>query len=369
MIGEDYLLDIIYGRKTGLVPSLIKFCLTLLAQIYRLIIYLRKKVYDWGLKESTTLDARVISVGNITVGGTGKTPLVKRLALDLEEAGYKVAVLSRGYKGEFGGEVGVVSDGESILMSPQEAGDEPYLLAQALESGAVLVGASRKETGAYACDNFGPDYILLDDGFQHWQVERDYDIVALDAVHPFGGAELLPGGLLREPLTSLKRADKIVLTRADQVSGEELEEISTKLEEINVQAEVLLTKHQPTYLRDLISGQKEAVDIKGERIISAAGIGNPRSFELTLAELGAQIAKKMRYEDHHSYTEEDINRLFTLATVHDVDRIITTEKDAVSMDREVIELNNVGIKMQALGIELKTLAEDEDWQDLLEEVE
>ena len=137
MLGEDYLLDIIYGRQKGIIPSLIKVCLTLLAQIYRLIIYLRKKVYDWGLKESTTLDARVISVGNITVGGTGKTPLVKRLALDLEEAGYKVAILSRGYKGEFGGEVGVVSDGESILMSPQEAGDEPYLLAQALASAAV----------------------------------------------------------------------------------------------------------------------------------------------------------------------------------------------------------------------------------------
>ena len=366
---EEYLLDIIKGRKQGLLPTLILLILTGLAKIYRVIIYIRKKLYEWKIIKSKALDATVISVGNITVGGTGKTPIVKKMAADLEAAGFKTVVLSRGYKGEFNEDIGVVANANSILMSAAEAGDEPYLLAQFLESTPVIVGASRQQTGKYACVRFEPDFIILDDGFQHWQVQRDYDIVAIDAVNPFGGEELLPGGLLREPLSSLNRADRVVLTRADQVDEEQLKVIKNKIKQIESDLKIISTRHQPTYLRDIISNQQQEIDLKNKRVMAVSGIGNPRSFEMTLEELGAEIVKKIRYQDHHSYTEGEINRLFTLATVHNVDKIITTEKDAVSIDTELIELNNVDIDVQALGIELEILEEENTWACVLEELE
>ena len=366
---EEYLLEVIRREKTGLLPGLILVILTILAKIYRVTVFMRKKIYDWGIKKSKSLDCKVISVGNITVGGTGKTPTVKKLATDLEAAGYSAVILSRGYKGEFADDIGVVSDGDSIVMSPAEAGDEPYLLARFLDSIPVVVGASRQKTGKYACARFEPDFIILDDGFQHWQVDRDYDIVAIDAVHPFGEEELLPGGLLREPLSSLKRADTVIITRADQVDEEQLLAIKSKVKEIKPELEIISTRHQPTYLRDLISNQQQKIDLKGSRVMAVSGIGNPRSFEMTLEDLGANIVKKIRYQDHHSYNEDEINRLFTLATVHNVDKIITTEKDAVSMDKDLIELNNVDIDVQALGIELEILEGTETWDCVLAELE
>lgn len=366
---EEYLVDIVKGRKQGLLPTLILIVLTILAKIYRIIIYIRKKLYQWEVLNSKSLDSTVISVGNITVGGTGKTPIVKKIAADLAAAGFKTVILSRGYKGEFSDDIGVVSNGNSVLMSAAEAGDEPYLLAQFLDSIPVVVGASRQQTGKYACARFDPDFIILDDGFQHWQVKRDYDIVSIDAVNPFGGEELLPGGLLREPLSSLTRADRVVITRADQVSAEQLEAIKTKIKQIKSDLEIISTRHQPTYLRDIISKQHQQIDLKNKRVMAVSGIGNPRSFEMTLEELGAEIVKKIRYQDHHSYTEEEINRLFTLATVHNVDKIVTTEKDAVSIDAELIELNNVDIDVQALGIELEILEGAQTWECLLEELE
>ncbi|MBM7556972.1 tetraacyldisaccharide 4'-kinase [Halanaerobacter jeridensis] len=366
---EEYLVQVIRKEKTGLIPGLILIVLTILAKIYRITVYIRRKSYDWGIKEGKSLDCTVISVGNITVGGTGKTPTVKKLALDLEAAGYNSVILSRGYKGDFDDEIGVVSDGNSITMSPDEAGDEPYLLARFLDSIPVIVGSKRQKTGKYAWARFKPDFIILDDGFQHWQVERDYDIVAIDAVHPFGEGELLPGGLLREPLSSLERADTVIITRADQVEEEKLAKIKAQIKEIKSKLKIISTKHQPTYLRNVTSNQCQAIDVQGSRVMAVSGIGNPRSFEMTLEELGANIVKKMRYQDHHSYNEDEINRLFTLATVHNVDKIITTEKDAVSMDNDLIELNNVDIDVQALGIELEILEGAETWDSVLDELE
>ncbi|MFO7820252.1 MAG: tetraacyldisaccharide 4'-kinase [Halanaerobacter sp.] len=363
---KEYLLKVIKREETGLIPGLILIVLTILAQVYRFLVYLRKKVYDLGIKKSYELDTRVISVGNITAGGTGKTPMVRKIAANLRAAGQKVVVLSRGYKGDFADEIAVVSDGDAVTMSVAEAGDEPYLLARFLDGVPVVVGAKRLKTGKYACARFEPDFIILDDGFQHWQVARDYDIVAIDAVHPFGAEELLPGGLLREPLSSLERAHKVVITRADQVEEEKLAAIKTKIKEVRSDLEIMVTRHQPTYLRDLISDQSHGIDLRGKRIMAVSGIGNPRSFEMTLEDLGANIVKKIRYKDHHSYSDEEISRLFTLAAVHDVDKIVTTEKDAVSMDNDVIEVNNIGIDVQALGIELEILEGREVWDDFLE---
>ena len=365
---EQYLLEVVTRKKRGLLAKLILFVLTILAKIYRIIIYVRKKIYQLGWKKSSSLDTKVISIGNITVGGTGKTPIVKKLASDLTEAGYQVVVLSRGYKGEFTGEIGVVSDGKSILMSADKAGDEPYMLAQFLDQVPVVVGANRKKTGDYACHRFNPDFIILDDGFQHWQVNRDYDIVAVDATNPFGSGEVIPGGLLREPEASLERADLVVITKSDQVSEQSLITTKERLEEISPNIDIIVTKHQPTYLRDLTTEQHQAIDLKNKRVVAVSGIGKPRSFELTIENLGSKIAKKIRYQDHHSYTEDEINRLFTLATVHNVDKIITTEKDAVSIDNQLIEVNNVGIDFQALGIELEILKGKLIWEQLLKEV-
>jgi tetraacyldisaccharide 4'-kinase len=366
---ENYLVEVVTGQRQGLVDKFVLVLLTGLAKVYRVLLYLRKKFYQWGVKKSSSLDATVISVGNITVGGTGKTPIVKRLAQDLTDEGYQVVILSRGYKGELTDGVGVVADGESIIMSAAQAGDEPYMLAQSLESVPVVVGPKRAKTGAYAVQRFDPDFIILDDAFQHWQVERDYDIVAVDATNPFGNGEVIPGGLLREPLSSLQRADTVILTKTDQVSDEQLIEIKTKLDKFNHQLDIITTKHQPTYLRDLTTIEEKKIDLNGQRVIAVSGIGNPHSFETTVEDLGAKVVKKMRYQDHHSYSEDEITRLFTLATVHGVDKIITTEKDAVNIDNSLIEINSVGIDFQALGIELGVLDEIKVWDELLKKVE
>ena len=354
---EKYAEEVIEGEKNRFRDRVFRKFLWILSRLYRVIIFIRRKVYDLGLKKGKDLPAVVISVGNITVGGTGKTPVVKKIAEELKEEGYLPTILSRGYKGEFEGGEAVVSNGEEVFLSPEESGDEPHMLAKRLKGVPVLVGAKRSKTGSYACRFFEPDCIILDDGFQHWQMDRDFEVVVIDASNPFDNGYLLPRGKLRELPKALKRGDLFVLTKADQASFSKLEKLKKKLSKINPKAEISETKHAPSYLRPIGDGEVKEIELKEERVVAVSGIGKPKNFEWTLKDLGAKIVERVRYEDHHHYTKEDMQEIFTLASEKNADKIITTEKDGVSMEREeILEIiNREKIPLEVLGIEIEVM--------------
>ena len=199
---QDYLLKIIKGKKNSFSAKVVKFLLTILEYLYLIIIKIREIFYKIGIFKKNELDVKIISVGNITTGGTGKTPVVKKLALGLKNKGKKVAILSRGYNSK-GKKKQIISDGDKILIEVEEAGDELYMLASHLSDIPIIKAKDRFEGGKLALENFDLDIIILDDSFQHWQLKRDLDIVVIDALNPFGYDHLLPRGILREPLSSL----------------------------------------------------------------------------------------------------------------------------------------------------------------------
>ncbi|MCK8827325.1 tetraacyldisaccharide 4'-kinase [Natroniella acetigena] len=367
---EEYLLEVVQGNKTGIVAQILLIILKALSKIYGAGIFIRRKFYQWGIKKEEVLATKVISIGNITVGGTGKTPLVKLLALTLLEADYQVVILNRGYKADFSGDIGVVSDAKEILMDAKQAGDEAFMLAKELPQVPVIIGPARRQTGAYAAQRFEPDFIILDDGFQHWQVARDYDLVVIDATNPFDNGELLPRGLLREPVTSLNRAHAFLLTKTDQVEQAELTEIRRRLIEINPAATIITTKHQPTYLRELVSDRQQEVDLTEQRVLAVSGIGNPESFEQTLEDLGAEVVEQIRFRDHHQYSKNEIVEIFSLASEVNVDRIITTEKDAVSIKPKLVtEIGQERIDFEVLGMEMQIIDSQDKFSDLVAKME
>jgi tetraacyldisaccharide 4'-kinase len=270
-------------------------------------------------------------VGNITLGGTGKTPLVQWLAQWYQQHGWRVAVVSRGYKAQAAGSLQIVSTGDGPRLDWRLVGDEPFLLAQALPGVPVLIGKDRYHSGRYACDHFGAQVVLLDDGFQHLALHRDLDIVLLDATNPFGHGTLFPRGMLREPVCALRRADVIVMTRVESVP----DTLPTLGQHIRRWA-----THQPLYalttvpetLRHVITGTAEGVAwLRHRRVLAFAGIGNPSAFATTLTQLGADVAVLCAFPDHHAYTEGDWHALVAMAQQQHASCLITTEKDAVRL--------------------------------------
>ncbi|MCK8824275.1 tetraacyldisaccharide 4'-kinase [Fuchsiella alkaliacetigena] len=368
---EDYLLQVIRGHKQGFIAWLILFLFTLLSNIYYLGIKFRTKLYQWGFKEDTKLPCRVISVGNITMGGTGKTPIVEYLAKKFKQRGRKVVVLNRGYKADFTGEVGVVSDGTSILMEGSQAGDEALMLAQRLEGVPIIIGSNRVVTGDYACREFEAEILILDDGFQHWPLARDVDVVVIDATNPFSNGYVIPRGILREPLSSLERADIFLLSKVDQAPEEKLAEIKDKLNKYNPQALIFETAYRPSYLRNLEGSVKLAAEfLARKRVIAVSGIGNPASFEQTLEDLGVELVKHTKFEDHHRYTKEELVDIFSEAAAKGVELIVTTEKDAASIEAELVEeIKGQGIDFRVLGIEVEVKTEEVRMDSLLTKME
>lgn len=297
-----------------------------LSLLFEIAVKLRNALYDKGVLPSVNLDARVISVGNITVGGTGKTPLVERLARFLRDEGHRVAVLSRGYGRKESGAV-VVSDGLECTSGPEQAGDEPFLLARRLSNVVVVVGKNRAEVGKKAVDTWKCDVLLLDDGFQHRKLKRTLDIVVLDATQPWGNGKLLPAGPLREPLSALRRADAVIFTHADgaQNAGEEQQRIRQF-----TSAPVFFAKHRPVEWVSLPTGESlPLTTLRGKTALGVAGIGNPASFRKTLDTLGIEIAAFWDYPDHHWYSQDDLTQIENTAKAVGVDAVVTTEKDGV----------------------------------------
>ncbi len=307
--------------------------LWILSLLYGIGVRLRTYAYSAGILRSSSLSepplrsVKVICVGNIAAGGTGKTPTVEYIVRRLREAGKRVTIISRGYKRQ-GSDISVVSDGRDVKLSAEEAGDEPYLLAQKLRDIPVVVGADRYKAGVFAVENFSPDFIVLDDGFQHLSLKRDVNIAVVDSLYPLSKDHLLPRGTLREPLSALNRADVVFLTHTDY--ADDKEKIKREIMSINPAIPAVETIHRPICLRSLADNSKIGIDqLKERKVLALSGIGNPKSFQMTLEGLGARLTGFLNYPDHHYYTERDLEEVSLKASELDSEFVITTRKDAV----------------------------------------
>jgi tetraacyldisaccharide 4'-kinase len=314
--------------REGLIRKVLLFPLYLLSLLYALIMRWRRGLYRRGILPSSALPCPVVSVGNITLGGTGKTPLVIYLAQLFQRRGLKVAVLSRGYRSESRTEVTVVSDGTRLLLCPREAGDEPAMLAKALPGTPIIIGRDRVRSGRLACAQFSPEVILLDDGFQHLPLKRDADIVLVDRHYGFGNGCLIPRGILREPLSALQAADIIILTKT---TGETRQHPAEQLIAArNPRAPVCYAAYAVRGLTTLDGSPAGGLQqLAGKKVLALAGIGNPGYFTHLLRSNGVRVAEEMILPDHHRYTVADAERL--AACVSRVDCIITTAKDGCKM--------------------------------------
>lgn len=307
------------SSSVGLTPHIL---LSALSAVYGTGVGLRNFLYSSGAFKTHRLPCRVISVGNITVGGTGKTPIAIFIAGLLKGKGYKTVILSRGYGGKAQGPA-LVSDGRQTLLSPDIAGDEPCLMAARLPGVPVIVSPDRVKGGLFAIEKFSPDFIILDDGFQHRRLERDINIVLIDSKEGFGNGYLLPRGILREPLEGLRRAN-LVLIKGGEPDGE----VKETLKKYDIPA--MTFDYSITGMAEVASGSpKKLSDIKGTRALAFAGLANPDSFFSAVETLGVEITKKLKYPDHHPYAPSDIETI--KANTGNGGIAITTEKDAVKL--------------------------------------
>ena len=328
--------------------------------LYGAGIKLRNWTYRMKLMPARQLPCRVLCVGNITLGGTGKTPMAIYVAKEIRQMGYSAAVVSRGYRGDAESSGGIVSDGRSILMGPKQAGDEPYLIACSLNKTPVIVGKSRYAAGMLACEKFRPDVIVLDDGFQHLRLNRDIDLVLLDHGQPFGNLHLLPRGPLREPLSSLARSHAIVLTRHKTGRNDSA---AASIEAINKYAPknpVFTSTHDP-YFYLIKGGQNIPVEcFNGRRsnrenhrseskaVFGFSGIARNLDFQHTVKALGFEVKGFLEFSDHHHYTIPDLQDIQSRAEDAGARQLITTEKDLVRLSPS----NPFSLDLFAVGIQI-----------------
>ncbi|MDQ7838414.1 MAG: tetraacyldisaccharide 4'-kinase [Thermodesulfobacteriota bacterium] len=380
---------------------MLNYLLSPLGYLYGQIMRLRAKLYDFGLFKTRSLPCRVISIGNLTLGGTGKTPLTIWLARYLKDKGQKVAIVSRGYKAKNKGSVSIVADGQRTLLGPDEAGDEPFMMASSLPGVPLLIGKKRFPVGMRAIEDFSPDVVLFDDGYQHLGLARDLNLLLLRTVKPFGNGRVFPAGTLREPLSALKRADAFILTYAEEDSGSVMEEQRLFLQKRFPDKPVFVSYCKPIsfYLLNEThishgdtpvcvqrTGRKDnennppsppfskggntfspplgkdgnhpsipplekgdtggfsdekashnLSELKGKKALAFCGIAHPESFRNMLIRLGIDLVDFIAYRDHYDYHRGDLEKIEERAAGKGAEFIITTEKDAVKIEK-LIEL-------------------------------
>ncbi|HVF72522.1 MAG TPA: tetraacyldisaccharide 4'-kinase [Chthoniobacterales bacterium] len=368
---EQFAIDVILERRHGVRASLLRGLLYALSFVYERLVQLRLFLYRHRIFREHTLGCLVISIGNLTVGGTGKTPIVEKFARAMRAGGRRVAILSRGYKSVpqrssrrwwnvFGRKEPspprVVSDGKSLLLDSLTAGDEPYMLANNLKDVIVLVDKDRVKSGLFAIKQLKADTLLLDDGLQYLHLKHRLDIVLIDRQAPFGNEHLLPRGTLREPPRNLRRASYIFITKS---TGEPNNELIERIRRYNRTAEIIECAHKPLHLQNVLTGELVPLDrLRDTYVGSICGIAAPESFEDGLRKLGARIELSKRYTDHHRYTEAELNSFITRCVRRDLEMIVTTEKDAVRFPR----LIKADVPIYFLRVEIEILSGHESWE-------
>ena len=302
--------------------------LTPLSAIYGVAVRARNALYRRGVFRSHRVSAPVISIGNLTTGGTGKTPLVEWIATELAQSNRRVCVLTRGYGRQTSGRV-IVSDRDQVLADVNESGDEASLLAEHLSGkAAVICDANRVVAAHWAIENFGSDVFVLDDGFQHRRIARNLNIVTIDATNPWGNGRLLPAGTLREPRGSLARADCILITRSDQ--SDRVTQLESELRKVRSEVPIFLSRMKLRGFRSLSEGKPMEAK-PASQIAAFCGIANPESFFLVLRKTGFELTETQAFGDHHDYTQADMDRIVRGARAHRAQALITTAKDAVKV--------------------------------------
>jgi tetraacyldisaccharide 4'-kinase len=362
--------DVIYDRSHGRAAEIMSSFLYALSFLFSAIVQLRWYLYQHRILRNKPLGCLVVIVGNLTVGGTGKTPVVEKFARTLQERGRKVAILSRGYKSKkepmaqklwrkftHGVEAPprIVSDGENVLLDSDVAGDEPFMLAKNLPGVVVLCDKNRVKAGSFAIRRFGCDTLILDDGFQYLPLKGRLNLLLVDKTNPFGNHHLLPRGILREPIKHLSRASYIFLTKSNGQRDDALIEL---IREHNSKAEIIECAHKPQFLQSVECDTRLSLDaLKGSRVAAFSGIASPESFENMLREHGAEIRYNQRFLDHHRFTRDEIKHLYEKAAEGELDMIVTTEKDAVRLFSDI----KAPIPIYYLRLEIDILSGEEDF--------
>ncbi len=375
---ETFVLEVILGQRPGKRATLLRGLLFALSKLFLGAVKARRFLYNVRIFRDSTLGVQVIAVGNLTVGGTGKTPVVEKFARELQDQGRTVAILSRGYRSKpapiakrlwdrilfrhDSTPPRIVSDGKNLLLDSETAGDEPYMLASNLKDVVVLVDKDRVKAGRFAIQEFGCDTLLLDDGFQYWKLRgRRHDVVLVDRQQPFGNEQLLPRGTLREPPSHLARATTIFITKSDGDTAALRERIA----KYNPTAGIIECIHAPLYFEDVFSGERQGLDLlPGKKIASLSGIAQPESFEQSLINLGGELVYSKRFADHHRFTQQEIINTINRAKKRQAQAIITTQKDAVRFPK----IDRRDLAIYFMRVEIKILRGADGFQDCVRKI-
>lgn len=375
---ETFVLEVIFEQRKGKRAAITRAILFALSQVFEVAVKLRRFLYNVRILRDSTLGVQVIAIGNLTVGGTGKTPVVEKFARELQDQGRHVAILSRGYRSkppplsrrlmnkllfrEDRTPPRIVSDGKSLLLDSETAGDEPYMLASNLKDVVVLVDKDRVKSGRYAIEKFGCDTLLLDDGFQYWKLRgRRRDIVLIDCQQPFGNERMLPRGTLREPPSHLARASTIFITKSDGKT----DALRKRIAEHNHTAPVIECIHHPLYFEDVFTGERMGIEfLNGKRVASLSGIAQPESFEKSLVSIGAELVYSKRFADHHRFTQQEVINAINRSKKRQAQLIITTQKDAVRFPK----IDRRDIPILFMRVEIKILKGAKDFQDCVRQI-
>ena len=377
---EQYFLALMAGKRRKWYDRALICLLFVASRFYRMAIQFRLWLYDRRVIRNHALGCLVVSIGNLSCGGTGKTPVVEVFARSLSAKGRKVAILSRGYRSkkrttgeklrhifnskEIEMPPKVVSDGKQLLLNSEYAGDEPYMLASNLRDVAVVVDKDRVKSGIYAINHFESDVIILDDGFQYLMLKPHINIVLVDATDPFGNGHVLPRGILREPIKNIRRADYIFLTKSN--GSHKISHLKRFLRRHTKRAEIIECCHKPQFLVQLFSdgSREELAYLKEKKVAALSAIACPQSFENFLCKLGADLVLKDHFADHHRYTEKEILDFVEQAANAGAEMIVTTEKDAV----RIPQLAQCKVPIYYLRIQIDILSGQESFDQCISRI-
>jgi len=375
---ETFVLEVIFEQRHDWRARLMRGFLLVCSKLFAAGVKLRQFLYNVRILRDTTVGVQVIAIGNLTVGGTGKTPVVEKFARELRDAGRNVAILSRGYRAkprpfhewlldkllfrEDTTPPRVVSDGKSLLLDSEMAGDEPYMLASNLRDVVVLVDKNRVKAGRYAVERFGCDTLLLDDGFQYWDLRgRRHDVVLVDGQQPFGNGHLLPRGTLREPPSHLARASTVFITK----SNGKTQELRQQIRKLNPRAPIIECVHRPLYLEDIFTGQRLDLSFLKDRPVAVlSGIAQPESFEQSLVGLGARLVYSKRFADHHRFTLQEVLNVINRGKRRGAEAILTTQKDAVRFPK----LDRRDLPIYFMRVEIEIIDGAENFRDCVRRI-